>query len=896
MTVLIGALALLISSTAAWMTVATAAAGALPKQQQQQHAPQCRFLMLDTDLTVPGQAPTGTASTAADCCSLCQRHSKPFFVWNQPAKRCYCKSPPFQRHASQGNTAGSCGADPVPPPGPSPPHPPPPLGLPAEHACLPGGPAAYLPFCNISLSTADRVRDLVGRLNITEKAGLMGAGSTSCAFMDAGVARLGIPVYTWCVEANTGAGGICLEEGRCQSTFPNPTAIAASFNRSVWRSKGEVISTELRVMNNLGGMRMGGPKDYVGINGWGPNVNIIRDPRYGRNSELPSECPLLAGEYASEVVRAMQRESENGKCMKVHASLKHYTAYSIEADRSGINEIISTFDLHDTYLPQYEAAFVKGRAAGVMCSYNSVNSKPMCGNEALLNTQIRGVWNRSDALIVTDCGAVTNMVSSLTPASRRLKNLVQATALSINSGVDLETGPVWTGDTATDLQHKPLPKGDLAMAVQSGAVTMETVDTALSRSLSARMRLGLFDPPSTCEFTKFTIEDIGSKNAAHAQALEHAAAQGLVLLRNERGALPLQAGTHIAVLGPHASTRAGLLSDYAGDSWCWTPHYTGSHKNTSCIPTIGESVARENAGGETTILPGVDVSKKCGPLGIGCEIEKAVAAAHAADVVILALGTSSQTDHAFPNAGQTNGEGHDRADMSLPGDQAKLASAVFAVGKPIVLVLIGGLVHIDKYVHKTAAIVEAFFPSLQTPVLAATLFGRPNYNRFGKLPVTYYAEAAAGGGLPWAMTDMNMSTGVGRTYRYTKAKTLWEFGSGLSLTNFSHSCNCNISLTCSCTLNNTGAREGDEVIMVYDSLSEAVRKSVGSAHPVPIRRLVDFQRASLQAGASTTLTFTITADSLRLVTADGSLRSYTGDHELVFSRGNGREHIVTVHV
>ena len=310
----------------------------------------------------------------------------------------------------------------------------------------------------------------------------------------------------------------------------------------------------------------------------------------------------------------------------------------------------------------------------------------------------------------------------------------------------------------------------------------------------------------------------------------------------------------MAVLGPHASTRAGLLSDYAGDSWCWTPHYTGGHKNTSCIPTIGESISKANAGGETTVVPGVDVSKKCGPLGIGCEIKKAVAAARASDVVILAMGTSSQNDHVFPNDGQTNGEGHDRADMSLPGDQAKLADAVFAVGRPVVLVLIGGLVHIDQYVHRSAAIVHAFFPSLQSPVLAATLFGRPHHNRWGKLPVTYYAEVV-GGGLPWAMTDMNISTGIGRTYRYTRANTLWEFGDGLSLTHFSHNCSCSQSLTCRCTLRNTGHIAGDEVMMVFDALSPAVRKSVGSAHPIPLRRLVDFQRASLLAGASTTLSF-----------------------------------------
>jgi hypothetical protein len=151
--------------------------------------------------------------------------------------------------------------------------------LPAEHACLPNGPASHMPFCDTSLQIPQRVENLIANLTFKEKSGLLGAGTTSCAFMDAGVERLGIPVYTWCVESNTGAGGICLEPGRCQSTFPGPTGLAASFNRSVWRSKGEVISTELRVMNNLGGMRGGGPNDYIGLNGWVSGLpSVVIDP------------------------------------------------------------------------------------------------------------------------------------------------------------------------------------------------------------------------------------------------------------------------------------------------------------------------------------------------------------------------------------------------------------------------------------------------------------------------------------------------------------------------------------------------------------------------------------------------------------------------------------------
>jgi hypothetical protein len=510
----------------------------------------------------------------------------------------------------------------------------------------------------------------------------------------------------------------------------------------------------------------------------------------------------------------------------------------------------------------------------------------MCGNEALLNKQIRGVWNRSDALIVTDCGAVVNMVSSLTPSSRRLKDLVQATALSINSGIDLETGPVWTGDPAHDQDHKLLPTGGLAEAVRAGVVSMSTVDRALGRSLTARMKLGIFDPPDSCgEFSKLSIEDIGSKNAAHAAALASAAAQSFVLLRNQKDTLPLKAGANIAVLGPHATTRAGLLSDYAGDSWCWAPTYDGGHKNVSCVPCIGEAITAANAAGKTTVVAGTSVNQPCNGTHNThkCEIALAVAAAQHADYVVLCLGTTAQKD-----PGRTMGEGQDRGSIELPGSQGELADAIFATGVPVVLVLVnGGIVGIDKYVTSAAAIVEAFFPSLQSPVLAASLFG---LNRWGKLPITYYKSP-----LPWDMTDMDMATGVGRTYRYYKGKALFEFGDGLSYTSFHHLCSCAV-MKCSCAVKNTGAVAGDEVVMVYDSLSDAIRTTVGSAHPLPIKRLLDFQRVSLATGTSATLTFAITAKMLQLTTADGSKKSYTGMHNLIFSRGNGNDQTVPVTV
>lgn len=242
------------------------------------------------------------------------------------------------------------------------------------------------------------------------------------------------------------------------------------------------------------------------------------------------------------MVRGMQEGSDT-KYMKMHASLKHYTAYSVETNRAGIDESISQFDLHDTYLPQYQIAFQIGKASGVMCSYNEINGVPMCANQELLNGQIRQNWSRPDTLVVTDCGAVTNMVPhgdrhGAATSNNKYKTLVEATAASINSGADLETGPVWTGDDVLDAKGKLMPKGGLVEAVAAGTVSLSTIDRALSRALTAKMRLGIFDPDSGSRYLKYDMNDLSSP--AHVAALADAAAQSFVLLSNPTGALPLK--------------------------------------------------------------------------------------------------------------------------------------------------------------------------------------------------------------------------------------------------------------------------------------------------------------------------------------------------------------------
>lgn len=561
-----------------------------------------------------------------------------------------------------------------------------------------------------------------------------------------------------------------------------------------------------------------------------------------------------------------------------------------------------------------------------MCSYNEINGVPMCANQELLNGQIRQNWSRPDTLVVTDCGAVTNMVPhgdrhGAAPSNNKYKTLVEATAASINSGADLETGPVWTGDDVLDATGKVMPKGGLVEAVAAGTVSMSTIDRALGRALAAKMKLGIFDPDSGSVYLKYGIDDLSSPG--HVTALAEAAAQSFVLLSNPAGALPLKPGGSLAVVGPHSVTRAGLLAGYAGDSWCYTEKYDGSHKETDCIPPIGESLAMANVGGATTIVEGVPVTMACNTSNpffgnASCDIAKAVAAARQAETVVLCLGSSSQNDE----GPSVDSEGHDEPDYSLPGSQKALADAIFAVGKPVVLLLVnGGIVQIDDYAHKAAAVVEAFLPALQAPALAAQLYGRTN--RWGKLPVTYYS-----GKLPWNLTDMAVSTGVGRTYRYYSGTPLYEFGHGLSYTNFSLSCtntstarwtSCETThlgqgartvSTYTCDVKNLGDMDGDEVVFLYhrptDSLAaRAAHKQTlslsgggSSGWSLPKKALVDWQRVHVPAGKKVTVPFAVDAEMLALRGQAGATIKtlHRGEHTIEFSRGHGETQRMTIDV
>eukprot|EP00944_MAST-04C_sp_MAST-4C-sp1_P013117 g13117.t1 len=725
--------------------------------------------------------------------------------------------------------------------------------IPAYQGCVTDK-AKTFKYCDMSLSVDERVNALISALTTAEKIQLIAPnkslGST-CNDHTGGVERLDVPNYMWLVETNTAVAASCIGPDKCAVVFNGPIGLGASFNRSVWKQKGRVISTEMRAFNNLHWPRGTGPEDYIGVTGFGPNINIARDPRFGRTSELPGEDPFLNGHYAKGMVQGMMEEDDNGH-PRMLPYLKHFTAYSRETNRGHDSYNISMYDFFDTYLAQYAIAFQEGTPVGAMCSYNAENGFPSCANDYLLNKVLREMWNQTDAHVTTDCGAVTNLRGPPVHAASEMDTVLY----TIRNGTDLEMG--------SDNWINELPS-----AIASKEVSEKVLDEALRRGFIHHFRAGRFDDLDSVGWA--TIPPTVINSTEHREIQYNAGLQAVVLLKNDGNrALPLARGKNIAVVGPMGVTRAGLLSDYAGDQQCF-------EAADACIPTIAEAIAGLNSGGRTESALGVDVNsnKTDG-------IHAAVHLAENSDVIVLALGIDKTIEH----------EAIDRVTIDLPGLQNDFAEKIYAVAKrlekPLVLILCnGGPLAVDGYIEQPNAIVEAFnLGGAGAYPLASLLFG--DANKWGKLPYTIYPKDYI---YKQPMENYDMAKFPGRTYKYYQDKPVFPFGYGLSYTDFELTCaysKHNSIINIDCNVKNVGTIGGDEVLMVYHSAGKDIREKV--KHPVPITQLIEFQRVTVMHGQTEKVTFDIDKSSgFALVNEDGEKIVYNGQHDIIISRGHGKD-------
>ncbi|OWM84821.1 hypothetical protein CDL15_Pgr027608 [Punica granatum] len=594
---------------------------------------------------------------------------------------------------------------------------------------------AGFPFCNASLGVPDRVADLVQRLTLQEKIGFLvnAAGAVS---------RLGIPKYEWWSEALHGVSYVgpgtrfsSLVPGA--TSFPQVILTAASFNATLFEAIGKVVSTEARAMHNVG---------LAGLTFWSPNINIFRDPRWGRGQETPGEDPLLSSKYGAGYIRGLQQSDDSDPDrLKVAACCKHYTAYDLDnwkgVDRYHFNAIVTQQDLDDTFQPPFKSCVIDGNVASVMCSYNQVNGKPTCADPDLLAGVIRGQW-KLNGYIVSDCDSVDVLYNS----QHYTKTPEEAAAASILAGLDLNCGSFLGQHTQA--------------AVTAGLLDEAAINKAISNNFATLMRLGFFDgDPRKQLYGKLGPADVCTPE--NQELARDAARQGIVLLKNAEGSLPLASSSikSLAVIGPNANVTKTMIGNYEGTPCKYVTPFQGL---TAYAPT--------------TYAPGC-ANVACS----AAQLDDAKKIAASADATVLVMGADQSIE----------AESRDRVDLLLPGQQSLLISEVANVSKgPVILVIMsgGGMdIQFAKDNNKITSILWVGYPGEAGGVaIADIIFGV--YNPSGRLPMTWYPQSYVD---KVPMTNMNMrpdpATGYpGRTYRFYTGDTVFSFGDGLSYSKFTH--------------------------------------------------------------------------------------------------------------
>ncbi|MCE8620058.1 glycoside hydrolase family 3 C-terminal domain-containing protein [Bacteroides fragilis] len=653
---------------------------------------------------------------------------------------------------------------------------------------------------DLSQPIAVRVKTLIQQMTLAEKASQLVSESDS-------IPRLNLPAYNYwneCLHGVARAGEV--------TVFPQAINLASTWDTVLVKRVASAISTEARLKY----LEIG-----KGLTYWSPTINMARDPRWGRNEETYGEDPYLTSRLGVAFVKGLQ--GDHPAYLKTVATIKHFVANNEENNRFSSSSQIPTKQLYEYYFPAYEACVKEADVQSVMTAYNAFNGVPPSGSRWLLGEVLRKEWG-FDGFVVSDCGAIGVMNWQ----HRVVNSLEEAAALGVNSGCDLECGTTY--------------KEKLVQAVKQGLISEATIDQALTRVLTARFKLGEFDPMELVPYNHYDKKLLAGKKFA--ELAYEAAVKSVVLLKNEN-LLPLskEKTKSVAVVGPFADHN--YLGGYSGQ-----PPYS------------------------VTLLKGVkDLMGKRGKVnylnGIGASRDSIVAAAKGVDVVLVALGSDEKMAR----------ENHDMTSIYLPEEQEKLLKAIYQVNPRIVLVFHSGNPLTSEWadVH-IPAIMQAWYPGQEAGrALADLLFG--NENPSGKLPMTIYRAEDQ---LP-DILDFDMWKG--RTYRYMKEDPLYGFGHGLSYTSFgfdgiqgSDTLKSGTTLQCSVELSNTGKWTGEEVVQVY------VSRENTPVYTYPLKKLVAFKKVKLAPGEKKRVEFNIPPRELS-VWENGNWRMLTGKYTLFIGSG-----------
>jgi beta-glucosidase len=694
--------------------------------------------------------------------------------------------------------------------------------------CLHGQSPAQEPASlrNASLPIGQRVSDLISRMTLEEKAAQLGHTAPA-------IPRLGVPEYNWW---NEGLHGVA--RAGVATVFPQAIGMAATWDAPLMQETADVISTEFRAKYLEKVHPDGGTEWYRGLTVWSPNINIFRDPRWGRGQETYGEDPYLTSRLGVAFVTGLQ--GGDSKYLKTIATPKHFAVHSgPESTRHKIDVHVSRHDLEDTYLPAFRATVTEGKAESVMCAYNSVNGQPACANDTLLGEHLRKQWGFK-GYVVSDCGAAADIY--IKDGHRYAPDPVSATTVAFNAGMDIICG---------DFRNHWNTEADaIVTAVRRGTLPESVIDRALTRLFTARMRLGLFDPPGGNVYSKTAVTE--NDTPAHRQLARLVAQESLVLLKNSGGLLPLRkAPGSIAVIGPNADSLDALLGNYNGDP--------------SKPVTVLAGIRKRFPDSKVSYIEGTGLVAS----GKGGDPQAALGAARTADLVVMVAGLSARIEGEEMKVDAEGFAGGDRTSIDLPKPQQQLLERLHALGKPLVLVLLNGSALAVNWADAhVPAIVEAWYPGEEGgSAVAALLAG--DFSPAGRLPVTFYKSVDQ---LP-PFDDYAMGK---RTYRYFDGEPLYPFGYGLSYTTFQYanarSSNSSVDgkqdVKVSVEVTNAGPVQSDEVVQLYLS-----RPGVAGA---ALRALKGFQRIHLQAGEKKAVEFTLTSRDLSIVDQDGKRRLLPG--------------------
>ncbi|WP_026713206.1 glycoside hydrolase family 3 C-terminal domain-containing protein [Flavobacterium daejeonense] len=686
-------------------------------------------------------------------------------------------------------------------------------------------------FNNPSLPIDARVQDLISRLTLEEKIEQMMNSTPE-------IKRLNIAPYDYWNEALHGVG-----RSGVATVFPQAIGLRATFDTDLAYKVSSAISDEARAMHNVAKAK-GNHLRYSGLTFWTPNINIFRDPRWGRGQETYGEDPFLTAQIGTAFVKGLQGDNPN--YLKTAACAKHFAVHSgPEKVRHGFNAEATPKDLWETYLPAFQSLVEEAKVESVMCAYNSTNGEPCCANKYLISDVLKKQWNFKGH-IVTDCGAIEDFFTTKDNGGHGVsKSKAEAAALVLKSGISLNCGSSFSG---------------LSEAVKLGLVSEKEIDAQLAVLLKTRFKLGLFDPMGSNPYDVISYEVVNSAN--HRALAKEVAQKSIVLLKNN-GVLPLKTNLpRYFVTGPNASSIEVLLGNYYGI-------------NPNMVTILEGITSAISAESQLEYRLGAMLNKpSINP------INYATGNAGSSDVTIVVLGVSSTLEGEEGDSIDSNSAG-DRLNYNLPENQIaylrdlrKTANKKSDNRNPIVAVVTGGSpMNLAEVQELADAVLLVWYPGEEGGnAVADILFGKVAPS--GKLPITFPKSLDQ---LP-PFEDYSMK---GRTYKYMNVAPMYPFGFGLSYTNFTYS-EAKISknkiskkedVTVTVKVTNTGQVKSDEVVQLYVS-------DLKASVDVPNFQLNAVKRISLEAGESKEVSFQLIPKAFEIVKMDGSKMIESGDFKI----------------